>query len=89
MKPRLIIPVGSNCLPRTIPTRFGLKKTKAEGEITYPFDLAVHPYNAVCNLLENDFMDYVNPEFLRISEDNTIINIKYGIKFNHESVKDR
>lgn len=79
-----IISLGSDCLPRTITTRWGLKFPKIMGEPTHPFDLSVHPYEAVCKLIKNNFQDYLNPEFLNHNNQGTPINKKYQVCFNHE-----
>ncbi|MDD2781550.1 DUF1796 family putative cysteine peptidase [Sulfuricurvum sp.] len=80
-----IVSLGNNCIPRTIPTRKGFKKTKNEGELTLPFDLSVTPYMAVCELIETDFRDFLNVDYLAVNEHNKIVHTKYHIVFNHES----
>lgn len=79
-----IISLGSHCMSRTIPTRWGLKLPKIMGELTHPFDLSIHPYKAVCQLIKNDFQDYLNPLFLKQNKNGVPINKKYKITFNHE-----
>ena len=37
-----IVSLGWDCLPRTIFTWWGIKKTKENGELSYPFDLSMH-----------------------------------------------
>ena len=54
-----IIPMGQNCMPRTILTRWGLKKTKIFGEITYPFDIAVFETREITHSLKTDFEEFL------------------------------
>ncbi len=70
-------------MSRTLPTRAGLKKNKLEGELTLPFDLAIHRYDAVCDLIRSDFDDYTNPKYLEL--DNGVIrHKKYFVRYTHE-----
>ena len=50
-----IIPLGQNCIPRTILTRWKIKPSKILGEKTYPFDLAVFGLPEITKCLKNDF----------------------------------
>ncbi len=50
-----IIPLGENCIPRTILTRWKVKPKKLMGEPTYPFDLAVFGMLEVTKTLKTDF----------------------------------
>ena len=79
-----IVSLGSNCISRTIPTRWGLKLPKSMGELTHPFDLSVHPYRSVCRVIENDFQDYLNPLLLKQNHNGVPKHQKYKIVFNHE-----
>jgi|GEM_PF-2238599 len=85
-----IISLGFHCLPRTLLTRWGVKKTKIQGEKSCPFDLAVHPLASVCKLIENDFEDYLNVDFFRKKiyhkkkgEEIIVQNTKYDSRFSH------
>jgi len=80
-----IVSLGEDCLSRTLPTRWRLKPRKAEGELTYPFDLAVHSVDSIIQLLDNDFKFYTDKRFLRLAQNKIIVNSKYGVTFNHES----
>jgi tetratricopeptide (TPR) repeat protein len=86
-----IISLGFDCLPRTIATRWGIKPSRSQGELSCPFDLAFHSYSNICNLLNNDFDDYLNPQYLDlvIDENNPcetmVRNTKYFCKFVHEN----
>jgi hypothetical protein len=83
-----LIPLGWDCLPRTIMTRWGVKKSKAEGELSCPFDLIFTPFDSTCNLIQYDFQDFLNSNYLEASLRNDgksiIVNTKYNCKFNHE-----
>lgn len=79
-----IVSLGSNCISRTIPTRWGLKLPKSMGELTHPFDLSVHFYRSVCQVIENDFEDYLNPLLFRQNQNGIPEHKKYRIVFNHE-----
>ncbi len=52
-----IIPLGQNCQPRTILTRWKIKPKKLQGELTYPFDLAVFGVKEVTKSLRTDFAE--------------------------------
>lgn len=78
-----IISLGKDCMSRSIPTRYLLKKKKKEGELTLPFDLAIHRYDAVCDLINNEFYNYVNSECLEI-ENGIIQHKEYFIRYTHE-----
>lgn len=52
-----IIPLGQNCMPRTILTRWKLKPSKFMGEPSYPFDLAVFGIPEITKLLKTDFSE--------------------------------
>ncbi|MCG5058932.1 MAG: hypothetical protein KA714_13315 [Limnoraphis sp. WC205] len=87
-----IISLGMGCLPRTVLTRQGYKRTKAQGELTLPFDLALHSYDGLCEIIKSGFKDYCNPAFLRITQDESdyyIDHVKYHVRFNHESIDNR
>jgi len=80
-----VISIGVDCLPRAFATKFKYKKTKEEGELSCPFDLAWHDYETVCRLIDNDFFDYLNTTRLYINVNGFITHRDYGIVFNHES----
>lgn len=50
-----IISLGCNCIPRTVLTRWGLKPSKKQGELTMPFDLATFETFEITNLIQNNF----------------------------------
>ncbi len=57
MKKINIIPLGENCIPRTILARWKIKPKKLFGERTYPFDLAVFGMLEVTKTLRTDFKE--------------------------------
>ena len=76
-----IVSLGWNCLSRTIPTQWGIKKQKDEGELSYPFDLSMHDVKYIPQVIQNDFYDYLdNVE----KKDNIWCNTTYNIIFNHD-----
>jgi hypothetical protein len=50
----------------------------------YPFDWNISFYESLCAILENDFKDFLNPEYLIVREDNLGIINKYGLVFVHD-----
>jgi hypothetical protein len=80
-----VISIGMDCLPRNISTKWGFKKPRVLGELSMPFDLAIHPVQAVIELLRTNFSDYTSPKFIQFSETrNYPIHAKYKIEWNHE-----
>lgn len=55
-----IIPLGQNCMPRTILTRWKVKPSKFFGEPSYPFDLAVFGMPEITKSLRTDFNEFFN-----------------------------
>lgn len=53
-----IVSLGCNCFPRTIPTLWGLKPRKKQGEKGCPFDLSDNPLPNIAKYLQNDFDGY-------------------------------
>ncbi len=59
-----IVSLGFNCFPRTILTRWGLKPSKAQGELSMPFDFAVYETFEITKCLEEQFGSFFeNLEF--------------------------
>lgn len=81
-----LVSLGEDCLSRTIPTQWGLKKCAKLGEKTHPFDLAVHPLPKVVDLIANDFAGYLDADDLVfLAERNFCRNTALNITFNHET----
>jgi len=53
-----IVSLGCDCFARTIPTLWGLKPRKKQGEKGCPFDLSDNPLPCVAKYLQNDFAGY-------------------------------
>lgn len=82
-----LVSLGFDCLTRTVATRWGLKKTKKEGELSLPFDLAVNRTSVIINLLNYDFYGFMDPKKLKINAKKKIYHCKYKTIFNHERDK--
>ncbi len=78
-----IVSLGRNCFPKTILTNYGLKPTKAQGELTMPFDLCITRTASLPRILNNDFSDYFDDLYFdkKIS---LWVNKKYHIRYNHD-----
>ena len=60
-----------------------MKHTKAEGELSMPFDLAMHQIKSTIKILNNDFADFF--ETLRFDEQTqNWYNDKYWNVYNHD-----
>lgn len=75
------ISLGSQCQPRTLLTKFGLKKSKSDGELSCPFDLSISPHNTVAKTINSNFDDFFYG--LHDLPDGSIKN-QLGQIFNHE-----
>ncbi|MGM9993854.1 MAG: DUF1796 family putative cysteine peptidase [Candidatus Avigastranaerophilus sp.] len=53
-----IVSLGCYCLSRTILTRQHLKPSKAQGELSCPFDLVIHFADRITHYISNDFDGY-------------------------------
>ncbi len=88
-----IISLGANCMVRSVLTRHGIKPSKAEGELSYPFDLAVHPISCVINALEENFATYFDGLFFEsnrrhifdFSKKRDVWKKDDGTCFNHDT----
>ena len=83
-KKYLIMSLGTNCLPRTILTRWKIKPSKSEGELSYPFDLVFHTLPLVVKCLENDFEDYLSGFYFKIRKRNFLDFRKKGIWYKED-----
>ncbi len=78
-----IISLGTSCLSRTLPTQWGLKPRKNQGELGYPFDLSVNLLPAIVKYVSNDFSGYFDDLYY----DNTLKvwkNRTDGTIYNHD-----
>lgn len=88
-----IISLGANCMVRSVLTRHGIKPSKADGELSYPFDLAIHPVSVVVDVLENNFENYFKGLYfsknrrhiLDISKKRDVWKKDDGTCFNHDT----
>ncbi len=53
-----LVSLGCDCFSRTIPTLWGIKPRKKQGELGYPFDLSRHNIKSVVTALTHDFREY-------------------------------
>ena len=74
-----IVSLGINCLPRTVLTRNRIKPRKAEGELSCPFDLALHILPNIVHYLETDFCDYFSDIYFEIRKRNIFDLRKKGL----------
>ena len=65
-----IVPLGCNCLVRTVLTRGGVKPSKKDGELSYPFDLVSHSLPNIIKYLKDDFYGYTDDLFFVIKKRN-------------------
>ncbi len=88
-KKNFYICLGSNCYPRKMLSRIGIKPRKKEGELSCPFDLCATEVHNISKILENNFADYVeniicegqhptNKKFI-------YRNSKYNINYIHDN----
>lgn len=72
----IVFGLGKNCSLASIFNRIGLRKR------SYPFDWNVTTFKILCNLIENDFEDFLNPSNLLWSNQKTFIEeLRYGVEF--------
>lgn len=90
------ISLGWNCYPASKGVELGIRKTKATGYNTCPFDECVTNYDGIIKCFEDDFKDFCNSQYLEIIKspistggikegENLLYNNKYRFIFNHES----
>lgn len=59
-----VVSLGYNCFPRTVLTRWGVKPSKSQGELSMPFDLATYETFEITKNIENNFANFFeNLEF--------------------------
>lgn len=79
-----IVSLGPNCFPKTVLTRWKLKRIKAHGEVTLPFDLAwFHNTKYITEFIENNFQNFF--ENMKYIEDIKRWDNFGKINFSHES----
>lgn len=50
----------------------------------YPFDWIISQYKPLCTVLEQNFHDFLNADYLSVREDNHGVINKYGLVFVHD-----
>lgn len=81
----LVMSLGTDCLFKTYMTELGYKKRRSEGEKTYPFDLAIHPYSTMLYLLQHGFKNYICDDDMYENEEGLLCNRRWNTVFVHES----
>lgn len=74
-----IVCLGNNCFVRRSLNWFGVKPIKADGELTHPFDLSAFELDKIIECLEDDFLHFCNPRYLKNGS-----NRIYGGSHPHE-----
>lgn len=83
MKYQYIISLGDDCFGRTLIDRFNLRE---KFPVRMPFDGSSHPYQSVCELINNGFKEYGEDVYYA---HNSFISDKYNIRWNHEKTTDK
>jgi hypothetical protein len=84
-EPFHIISLGYDCLLRTLCAKYGMIESRRGGRLTMPFDLSVHPLNAVVSLVERDFEQYQDASAYKAVEGGMPYHRKLNILFNHDA----
>lgn len=78
------VSLGFDCLPRTLLTRWGLKRSAKLGEISMPFDLAFHSAEGVAAIIEGDFDFYFNGPLVYDAKQKFAVYPPFGVELNHD-----
>jgi len=78
------ISLGNVCYSTEWAINNNIRKKKAEGYNTCPFDLMVSNYNGIIQCINNDFEDFCNTSYLQLTNEG-FLHTKYNFGFNHES----
>lgn len=78
------VSLGFDCLPRTLLTRWGFKRSAKLGEKSMPFDLAVHAAHGVEAIIAGDFDFYQNGPLTFDAKARHAVYPLYGVSLNHE-----
>ena len=79
------ISLGEDGFSRSILSQWGLGPCGGVEEISYPFDLALHPLRRIAGLINSDFANYIGPSDLQFYEDKKFCrNEANNVSFNHE-----
>lgn len=83
-----IISLGEDCFPRLFIDKYHLRKNFPT---RMPFDGSIHPFDTMCDLIENDFENYSNNiEYLNHNPSHGFCfkHKKYNLLWNHEKTND-
>ncbi len=83
-----IVSLGLNCFVRILTTCWKIKRHKAEGELSMPFDLAVHNLPALIDIISKDFAGYFDDSDFD-EEMGCWVNRRYHIKYVPEKENNR
>lgn len=82
-KKNVLIPLGTNCYPRMLLTKYCIKCRKKQGELSFPFDLNVSNMKAISHFISSDFKDFFD-EVVYNEKNDLLFNPNYGMYFPHE-----
>jgi hypothetical protein len=83
-----LVSLGFNCLPWTVPNRWGLRLEPDLAALDCPFNLAMHSFDTMIDAIRNDFAGYSDP--VQIKKTRTpngheiAYNVRYKAVWNHE-----
>ena len=78
--------LGTQCGTSRFLSQWGLTARKGNFTDRLPFDLGRHPLPSVIQILQNDFQDYADNQYIEKKEYFT--HTKYNIIFNHDNILD-
>jgi hypothetical protein len=70
--------LGETCTVAAALQKFELRNA------AYPFDWVISPHQSLCNVLHNDFQDFLDIRYLSVRDDNKGVVNKYGLAFMHD-----
>ncbi len=79
-----IVTLGSSCFLKKILTEYGLKPSKADNEVSVPFDFCITPIKSLIEILNNNFIDYFKNLEYNLNTYNWF-NSKYKIIYNYDT----
>jgi hypothetical protein len=91
------ISLGWDCDPAAKAVKAGVRKTKAQGYKTCPFDIGISNYEGLIKCLKEDFKFFCDTNYLKLfhapcdippslcKNERLIYNTRYNFIFNHES----
>lgn len=83
-----LVSLGRNCLPWTLPNRWGLRRSEQVLTLDCPFNLAMHSFDATLQAISSDFDGYADPRNMTQVETQNghfiAYNRRYRALWNHE-----